>query len=205
MKIYFQLLAFTVLFSFTSQAQEPVKVGVCIYGATSAGIIAAYTAKKLNKTVLVIEPGKHIGGLTTGGLGYTDIGNKYAVTGLGLDFYRRVGKQYGKFESWIFEPHVVTAVFMQYINAAKIDIQTGHELMQVKKDNGYIKEIELQATANGTTTTKKVEAKMFIDCSYEGDLMAKAGVSYTVGREANSQYNETYNGVQLLGKHQFPY
>jgi hypothetical protein len=204
MKIYFQLLAFTVLFSFTSQAQEPVKVDVCIYGATSAGIIAAYTAKKLNKTVLVIEPGKHIGGLTTGGLGYTDIGNKYAVTGLGLDFYRRVGKQYGKFESWIFEPHVATAVFMQYINAAKIDIQTGHELMQVKKDNGYIREIELQATANGTTTTKKVEAKMFIDCSYEGDLMAKAGVSYTVGREANSQYNETYNGVQLLGKHQFP-
>src|SRR5688572_4361395 len=67
---------------------------ICIYGATSAGIIAAYTAKKMNKTVIIVDPGKHIGGLTTGGLGFTDIGNKYAVTGLGLDFYRRLGKRY---------------------------------------------------------------------------------------------------------------
>jgi len=75
---------------------------ICIYGGTSAGVIAAYTAKKQGKTVLLIEPGSRLGGLSSGGLGYTDIGNKYAVTGLGIDFYRRLGKHYGQFESWIF-------------------------------------------------------------------------------------------------------
>jgi hypothetical protein len=188
-----------------SQSSKPVQVDVCIYGATSAGVIAAYTAKKMHQTVLVVEPGKHIGGLTSGGLGFTDIGNKYAVSGLGLDFYRKVGKKYGKFESWIFEPHVAKDVFMQYIKSAKIDVALGHTLMSVRNEFGYIKELELNyINEEGQITTKRVEAKMFIDCSYEGDLMAKANVSFTVGRESNSWYNETINGVQLREKHQFP-
>lgn len=187
-----------------SSAQAPVQVDICVYGATSAGIIAAYTAKKTNRSVILVDPGKHLGGLTTGGLGYTDIGNKYAVTGLGLDFYRRAGGQYGKFESWVFEPHVARDVFMQYINAAKIDIAIEYVLMNVKKEQGRITEIELGHADHGKTTLKRIRAKMFIDCSYEGDLMAKAGVSYTVGREANDRYHETYNGVQLRDKHQFP-
>lgn len=188
-----------------SQSPRPVQVDVCIYGATSAGIIAAYTAKKMHRSVLVIEPGKHIGGLTSGGLGFTDIGNKYAVSGLGLDFYRKVGKKYGKFESWIFEPHVAKEVFMQYIKSAKIDVALGHTLESVRSEFGYIKELELNyINEEGKITTKKVEAKMFIDCSYEGDLMAKANVSFTVGRESNNMYNETINGVQLRDKHQFP-
>lgn len=184
--------------------KNTVEADICIYGATSAGIIAAYTAKKLNKSVIIIDPGKHIGGLTTGGLGFTDIGNKYAVTGLGLDFYRRVGKRYGKFESWIFEPHIAGEVFKEYIDAAGIEILQEHELQNVISENKSIRELQFTYVVGNEEGIKKVRAKMFIDCSYEGDLMAKAGVSYTVGRESNAQYGETYNGVQLRDKHQFP-
>src|SRR3990170_7904941 len=179
-------------------------VDICIYGGTSAGVIAAYTAKKLNKTVLLIEPGKHLGGLSSGGLGYTDIGNKYAITGLSRDFYRRIGNHYGKFEQWIFEPHVAEQTFQQYINEAKVEVLYQYQVTDAKKENGYITEIKLQHTDNATNNEQIIKAKMFIDCSYEGDLMAKAVVSYVVGREANTVFNETYNGVQLRDKHQFP-
>jgi len=203
-----RLLALSLLifvYPALSQPAKPVQVDVCIYGATAAGVIAAYTAKKLHQSVLLIDPGKHVGGLTSGGLGFTDIGNKYAVSGLGLDFYRKVGKKYGKFESWIFEPHVAKEVFLQYLKSAKVDVALGHTLLSVRNEFSYIKELELNyINEEGQITTKRVEAKMFIDCSYEGDLMAKAGVSYTVGRESASWYKEPTNGVQLRDKHQFP-
>ncbi len=180
-------------------------VDICVYGGTSAGVIAAYTAKQSGKSVLLIEPGKHLGGLTSGGLGYTDIGNKYAISGVSRDFYRRIGKHYGKFEQWIFEPHVASKIFMEYINEAKVDILYEYEVSHVQKQSGYIRQISLQSTKNANPADSLVvKAKMFIDCSYEGDLMAKSGISYIVGREANSVYNETYNGVQLREKHQFP-
>lgn len=95
------------------------KTDICIYGATSAGIIAAYTASKMGKQVLLIDPGNHLGGLTTGGLGQTDIGNKYAITGLAREFYRRIGNHYGKFEQWTFEPHVAETVFKQFLDEGK--------------------------------------------------------------------------------------
>ncbi|MEX6686538.1 FAD-dependent oxidoreductase [Danxiaibacter flavus] len=183
-------------------AQSIEKVDVCIYGGTSAGVIAAYTARKLHKTVLLIEPGNRLGGLTTGGLGYTDIGNKYAITGLARDYYRRIGKHYGRFEQWIFEPKVALQIFQQYIDDAQLNIRLQHRLASVKKVNGSITEIEVTNLNSGKNI--QVKAGMFIDCSYEGDLMAKAGVSYMVGREANADYNETYNGIQLREKHQFP-
>lgn len=176
------------------------KVDVCIYGGSSAGVIAAYTAKQAGRSVLLIEPRKHLGGLTTGGLGYTDIGNKYAIRGLSLEFYRQIGRHYGKFEQWIFEPHVAESLFTDYVNRAKIEVLYQHRLISASKENGAIKEIQLDA--NGTVVT--VSAKMFIDCTYEGDLMAKAGVSYIVGREGNDVYNETWNGVQMLNGHQIP-
>jgi hypothetical protein len=186
-------------------SQTPVQVDVCVYGGTSAGVIAAYTAKKLNKSVLLIEPGKHLGGLTSGGLGYTDIGNKYAITGLARGFYRRIGKHYGKFEQWIFEPHIAEQTFQQYVDEAKLQVLYQYQITGAVKENGYIKEIQLQsAQAAGKNPAQVVRASVFIDCSYEGDLMAKAGVSYIVGREANNVYHETYNGVQLRDKHQFP-
>jgi hypothetical protein len=187
------------------RAQTTATVDICVYGGTSAGVMAAYTAKKMGKTVLLIEPGKHVGGLTTGGLGFTDIGNKYAVTGLSLDFYRKLGKYYGKFESWIFEPHVAENTYGEYLREAKLDVLYSMAVFAVQKEKGAITTIEVRNPETGdAATSKKIRAGMFIDCSYEGDLMAKAGVSYTVGRESNSTYNEQYNGVQLKNKHQFP-
>ncbi|HEY9261232.1 FAD-dependent oxidoreductase [Chitinophaga sp.] len=180
-------------------AGTPKEVDVCVYGGTSAGVIAAYTAKQLHKTVLLISPDKRLGGLTTGGLGYTDIGNKFAITGISRDFYRRIGRHYGKFEQWIFEPHVAAETFQQYIQSAKVEVLYDTRVSSAKKENGYITEV----TVNGASP-QVIKAKMFIDCSYEGDLMAAAGVAFTVGREANSEYQETYNGVQLKDKHQFP-
>ena len=177
-------------------AKAQKEYDVCVYGGTSAGVMAAYTAKKMGKSVVLLEPGKHLGGLTSGGLGYTDIGNKYAVTGLGLDFYRRVGKHYGQFEAWIFEPHVAENVYMDYIRAAKVEVRYLHRIVKANHEDGIIRSIELEDLShNGNQVV--VRAKVFIDCSYEGDLMARAGVSFTVGRESSLQYGESYNGVQV--------
>ena len=176
-----------------------------MYGGTSAGVMAAYSAKKMGKTVVLIEPGKHLGGLTSGGLVYTDIGNKYAIGGLSLDFYRRIGKHYGNFEQWIFEPSVAEKTFLSYIHSANLPVIYQYHLKEVKKQNGYIGEIVIESSEKNTKASDQIiKAKMFIDCSYEGDLMAKAGVSYIVGRESNNVYRETYNGVQLMEGHQFP-
>ena len=109
---------------------------ICIYGGTSAGVIAAYTAAKQNKKVILIEPGKHLGGLSSGGLGYTDIGNKYVVSGLARDFYRRVGKHYDKFETWIFEPHVAEEIFNQYIKEANVEVLYEYRIVDAVKENG---------------------------------------------------------------------
>lgn len=174
---------------------------ICIYGGNAAGVIAAYTAAKMNRKVLLIEPGFRLGGLTTGGLGYTDIGNKYAINGLALDVYRRIGKHYGRFEQWIFEPHVAEEVMKQYIKEAGVEVVYGYQLDTVVKNGAAIRSISVRDAAG---KVKTIDAGVFIDCSYEGDLMAGAGVSYTVGREANSRYNETFNGVQLKDHHQFP-
>jgi hypothetical protein len=195
MKFFKYYLFALMLFPFTGIAQTTYDI--CIYGGTSGGVTAAYTAKMMGKSVLLIEPGKHLGGLSSGGLGYTDIGNKYAVTGLGLDFYRRTGKYYGQFESWIFEPHVAEDIFLQYIKAARVPVLYQYRIIAAKKTNTAIKEIVLENSLSRSKPAKTIRAKVFIDCSYEGDLMAKAGVSYKVGREAASVYGESYNGVQV--------
>lgn len=188
-----------------AQAGKTHTADICIYGAGSAGVIAAYTAKKLGKSVILIEPGNRIGGLTTGGLGQTDIGNKYAVTGLALDFYRKIGAHYGRLEQWTFEPKVALQVFTQYLQAANVPVMYKKRLVAVSKNGTVIIGITIEnADAPGKASYEIVHAKEFLDCTYEGDLMAKAEVSYTVGREANSQYGETYNGVQLMTHHQFP-
>ncbi|MFS2185362.1 FAD-dependent oxidoreductase [Mucilaginibacter sp. Mucisp84] len=191
--------------SANAQSSKLITADVCVYGGTSAGVIAAYTAKKMGKTVILIEPGKHLGGMSSGGLGYTDIGNKYVVTGLARDFYRRIGTHYGKFEQWIFEPKVAEGIFNDYVKRAGFPVLFGNRLIKVKKEENQLKEIIVEDSYKPSAATNKtIRAKVFIDCTYEGDLMARSGVSYTVGREANSQYDETINGVELLDKHQFP-
>src|SRR5580700_7385485 len=188
-----------------SYAQRDTSVEICIYGGTSAGVIAGYAAKRLGNTALVIEPGGQVGGMTTGGLGETDIGNKGAITGLARDFYRRVGAHYGQPESWTFEPHVAAAVFQDYIRAVQLPVLYNYRLKQVEKNGTAISGIVLERSGPATgPQLRKVYAKVFIDCSYEGDLMAAAGVSYVTGREANSLFHETYDGWQLRDKHQFP-
>ena len=188
-----------------AQVSQSSSVDICIYGGSSAGVIAAYTAKKMGKSVILIEPSNRLGGLTTGGLGQTDIGNKYAVAGLSLDFYRRIGQHYGKFEQWTFEPHVAKELFEQYIKEANIKVVYNYRLQSVSTEQGAIKAITIEHSIQPNQSTNQIiKAKVFIDCTYEGDLMAKSGVSYFTGRESNSTYGETYNGVQFKDKHQFP-
>lgn len=211
MKSKKQLIVFFISFSFLlngslmAQQKAVTEVDICIYGGSDAGVIAAYTARKMGKSVLLIEPGRHLGGMTSGGLGYVDMGNKYAVTGLALDFFRRIGQHYGKFEQWILEPKVAEAIFRDYIKRANVDVLFEHRITGATKAGNVIKEIMLENSYDPKAATNKtVRAKMFMDCTLEGDLMARSGVSYTVGREANSQYNETYNGVQVMTGHQLP-
>lgn len=211
MKVKKHIIVFFISFAFLlndylfAQQKTVTEVDICIYGGSDAGVIAAYTAKKMGKSVLLIEPGRHLGSMSSGGLSYTDIGNKYAITGIARDFYRRIGQHYGKFEQWIFEPKVAEALFQNYIKRGKVDVLYEHRITGVTKAGNIIKEITLEnAFEPKAATNKIVKAKMFMDCTLEGDLMARAGVSYTVGREANSQYNETYNGVQVMTGHQFP-
>ncbi|MDX2246195.1 MAG: FAD-dependent oxidoreductase [Bacteroidia bacterium] len=205
------LIPFLLIFSLFLLACEeegpaPGSYDICIYGGTSAGVIAAYSAAKLGKKVLLIEPGTRLGGLSSGGLGQTDIGNKYAVTGISRDFYRKIGQHYGEFEQWTFEPHVAAKIFKEYIGKAGIEVLYQHRIIDAEKLGADLRSITLENTDPNASTTVPytVKAAVFIDCSYEGDLMALAAVSYTVGREENAQYGETYNGVQLREYHQFP-
>lgn len=142
-------------------SEETHSYDVVIYEANSARVIAAYTAKTMGKSVILIEPSNHLGGLTTGGLGYTDIGNKYAVTGLSRDFYRRLGKHYGKLEQWIFESSVAKSVFQDYLDRAGIKVHYEHQLINVEKQDGFIREIELENVVD-TSSKLKVKGIMFI-------------------------------------------
>ena len=189
------------------------KYDVVIYGGTSAGISAAIQTSRMGKTVLLIEPSQRPGGLTTGGLGATDIGNKQAVGGISREFYQGIKKYYEdpsswKFQKpeeyqqdrnsantdamWTFEPSAAIEVYKRMMESEKIKVVYGERLNRVdgvKKEGGRIIEIEME---NGNS----YRGRMFIDATYEGDLMAVAGVSYAVGRESNDEYGETLNGVQ---------
>ena len=192
------------------------KYDVIIYGGTSAGVASAIQTSRMGKSVLIIEPTHRLGGLTTGGLGQTDIGNKHVIGGISREFYQNIRKYYddpnnwkwqdrdaymdegqtrtekGEDAMWTFEPSAALKVYHQMLSAEKIDIVYGEKLNResgvIKKEN-RIESIEME---NGS----KYTGKMFIDATYEGDLMATAGVSYRVGRESNREYGETLNGVQ---------
>jgi hypothetical protein len=194
-------MSITFLLAVTAAVAAPAdKYDIAVYGGTSGGVAAAVQAARMGKTVVLIEPGKHLGGLTAGGLGATDIGNKGAIGGIAREFYRRLGKHYGKDEAWTFEPHIAEQVMNDLVREAGVTVVFGERLdlkHGLKKQGRRITSIVMES---GRTVT----AAVYIDTSYEGDLMAKAGVSYHVGREANSVYGETFNGVQLGStKHQF--
>jgi hypothetical protein len=202
---------------------------VLVYGGTAGGAMAAIQTARMGKRVLLLEPGRHIGGLTTGGLGATDAGQRYAVGGIAREFYGRLYTYYedpakwkheprdGYFPKhgltvtealklqWFFEPHVATHVLNQMLADAKVEVLLESPLDRkqgVKKSGTRVTEI---ATVDG----RRFAAKMFIDATYEGDLFAAAGATYIVGREPNSRYGETLNGVVLTEpdrmKHISPY
>lgn len=205
-KLLKSMIAAALLAALTacSPSKPDYDVDVCVYGGTSAGVIAAYSAAMSGKTVLLIEPGRHLGGMSSGGLGYTDIGNKFVVTGLARDFYRRIGSHYGRLEQWIFEPSVAEGIFNGYAKRAGFETLFDHRITDAKVSNGKIQIIKVEdSTAPQADTDLTIRARQFIDCSYEGDLMARAGVTYTVGRESNATYGENYNGVQIMRGHQF--
>jgi len=200
---------------------------VVIYGGTSAGIASAIQTARMGRSAVLIEPTQHLGGLTTGGLGATDIGNKKAIGGISREFYAAVFQYYSnpakwKQETrdayfgrkphgntgsedtmWTFEPHAASEIYTTMLAkvADKVTIVKGERLNRqtdVKKDGAKILSITMES---GRTFS----GPMFIDCSYEGDLMAAAGISYHVGRESNATYGETLNGVQVghAKHHQF--
>jgi hypothetical protein len=195
---------------------------IVVYGGTSAGVIAAVQAGRMGKKVILVEPTKHLGGMTTGGLGATDTGNQKAIGGVAREFYRRILKYYRDKSVWKyetpeqyarreryymgdalfgFEPHVAEKIYGEMLAEAHATVVLGERLELkdgVKKQGPHIVSIKMES---GRTFV----AKVFIDATYEGDLMARAGVSYTVGREANSEYGETINGVEaaFAKGHQF--
>jgi hypothetical protein len=190
-----------ILFFFLtcSLAAETIKTDICVYGGTAGGVATAVQAARMGKQVVLLEFGNHLGGMTSGGLGQTDIGNKAAIGGISREFYRRVGKKYGKDESWIFEPHVAEQVLFEMINETGVPLYFEQRLARVTRWGPRILGIEME---NG----REIQAKIFIDATYEGDLMARAGVTYGVGRESNSQFNETLNGIRAqTPKHQFQF
>ena len=200
---------------------------VVIYGGTSAAISSAVQVKRMGKTVVVVSPSKHLGGLSSSGLGWTDSGKKEAIGGIAREFYHRVWRHYQGTDAWIwqkkdeygnrgqgspaidgdrrtmwiFEPKVAEMIFESWVKENEILVIRDEWLDRengVETENGKIISIT-------TLSGNKYSGKMFIDCTYEGDLLASAGVSYFVGREANSVYGETLSGVQTKNakKHQF--
>ena len=217
------LLALAVVAASVSHsvAAEPQTFDVVIYGGTSAAVMAAVQVKQMGKSVVIVCPDKHLGGLTSGGLGWTDSGKKDAIGGLSRQFYHRVWKHYqdadawtfedqSKFGNrnqsppskngdgstmWVFEPHVAEAIFEDFIKEYDIPVYRNEWLDRtsgkgVKKTDGRIQSITMKSG-------KTFAGDMFLDTTYEGDLIATAGVDYHVGREANSVYGEEWNGIQV--------
>ncbi len=194
---------------------------VVIYGGTSGAVTTAVQSIRMGKSAVIICPDKHLGGLTSGGLGWTDSGNKDAIGGISREFYQRVWKHYQRADAWtwenqsefgnrnqsppgkrgngaamwVFEPHVAEQIFEELVTQYEIPVYRDQWLDRapgrgVKKRDGKIESITMRS---GQTFW----GRMFVDASYEGDLMAAAGVEFHVGREANSVYDETWNGIQV--------
>ena len=192
---------------------------IIVYGGTSSAVIAAVQAKKMGKSVIIVSPDKHLGGLSSSGLGFTDSGNTSSIGGLSREFYERLYTYYmdetnwkwqkpaqyhdkgqgtpaidhQKKACWCFEPSAAEHVFNQFVS--DYDIEVYREERLNREDGVVVESGEIKTIT--TLTGKTYKAQVFLDATYEGDLMASAGVSYHVGREANSVYGERWNGIQV--------
>ncbi len=200
------------------KSEPQYKADVIVYGGTPAAITAAIQVVRSGKSVIIVSPDTHLGGMSSSGLGYTDTGDKSVIGGLAREFYQRIYTYYQQPETWkwekkeeygnigqgtpaidgnlktmwIFEPQIAEKVFEDFVNDYKIKVFRNEWLNResgVRKSGSQINSI---TTLSGIT----FEGKLFVDATYEGDLMAAAGVRYIVGRESNDTYNETWNGVQ---------
>ncbi len=212
----FGLLFFLPLASASTRSVDDNHYDVVVYGGTSAGIATAIQVKRMGKSVVLLEPTRRIGGLTTGGLGQTDIGNKAAIGGISREFYQRIHEHYqqaehwkwqnaaeyqsggqsrtgeGEETMWTFEPSAALKVYHQMIAEQDVPVVYEQRLDRssgVQSTGGRITSIEMESG-------EVYYGQMFVDATYEGDLMAAADVSFIVGREANSEYDETLSGVQ---------
>lgn len=218
---YFFSALFAVLVCAPEAAvfSETFEADVVVYGATSAGVMAAVQAARMGADVVLVGPETHVGGMTSSGLGWTDSGKKHVIGGLAREFYHRIWRHYQRpdawkwqaFEDhltnsraargvdddtetmWNFEPHVAEAVFGEFL--------AEHDVL-VKRDEWLDRDNGVERAGNRIRSIRMLSGnvyrgRMFIDATYEGDLMAAAGVSYHVGREANDVYGETWNGVQV--------
>jgi hypothetical protein len=171
-------------------AAETITTDICVYGATSGGVIAAVQAKQMRKTVALASFNTHVGGMTSGGLGWVDFGKSDAIGGLAREYFKRIGQRYGKTgPSYAVEPHVAEEEFQALLREGGVPVRFNQRLKSVSRKKERITQITME---DGTV----YKAKMFIDASYEGDLMAKAGVSFALGRESKAQYNESFAGVR---------
>ncbi len=195
--------------AFAAGTTERRKVDVCIYGGTSGGVIAAVALAKLGRSVLVIEPTRHIGGMTSGGLGWIDFGRASTIGGLTKQYFDDVRAYYAAAKipnnGWSVEPHVAEELFEKLIAKHKVEVIREARLASVDKDGKRIRSITLDQApvdSRGAPAAlpqeKKflvIEAAMFMDCSYEGDLLAAAGVSHRSDREGRNEFDEEYAGV----------
>ena len=197
-----KLMLIPFLCSMLTAAQ---RFDVVVYGGTAGGVIAAVSAAREGLTVALLEPGRHLGGMVSGGLSWTDVGKRDVIGGYALEFYWRAGRhyemsRYGQEIAWIHEPHVAEDIFRRMLREAKVTVLMNHPL---REQNGVVKNGPL-LTEITTENGKSFAASIFMDSSYEGDLMAQAKVSYTWGREGSDQYGESLAGVRgETPKHQF--
>lgn len=178
--------------------ESTAQTGVVVYGGTAAGVMASISARIEGIPVVLIEPGSHVGGMVTGGLGRTDMDLQgHLIGGMAREFYRRVGKLYGTELAWFFEPKVAEKVMLDWLDEAGVRVVFGEALRSVRKDGSRIAALEMES---GRT----YQGQIYIDATYEGDLLKAAGVSYAVGRESRRKYGERFAGRRdfLPGSHQ---
>jgi hypothetical protein len=182
-----------MVFPVVALAQPRNKPKVIVYGATAGGVMAAVAAAREGASVQLVEPGQHLGGMLTGGLSHTDYGDRAVIGGLALEFYERVAKAYGKpLYFWRGpEPRLGEKILGDWLKEYRVAVLFGQRVLEVEKEGRQIRRIRL-------LSGQSLVADVFIDATYEGDLMARAGVSYAIGRESIAQYGESWAGRQPI-------
>ena len=179
------------------ETDEAIEVDVCVYGGTAAGVVAAIKALRLGHSAVLLHPGRHPGGMTTGGLGWTDYGRQRVIGGMARRFYTDLGRRAGmEGENWHFWPSDAAALIDAMIADAGLEVRRAQYLDAAHVEDRRVVGVTMLGGL-------RVRARQFIDATYEGDLLAAAGVTHAIGRESNAAYGETLNGVQVRDKHQF--